>query len=31
METHFSAEGDPITFLNDIKTNRITIGEAKAS
>ena len=31
METDFSAEDDPITFLNNIKTNKITIKEAKAS
>ena len=31
METDFSAESDPIIFLNDIKANRITIEEAKAS
>ena len=25
METDFSAKDDPITFLNNIKTNKITI------
>ena len=29
METNFSAKKDPITFLNDIKTGRITIKETK--
>ena len=29
METDFSAKRDPITFLNDIKTGKITIKEAK--
>ena len=31
METDFSAKDDTITFLNNIKTNNITIEEAKAS
>ena len=31
METGFSAKEDPITFLNNVKTNKITIEEAKAS
>ena len=29
-ETDFSGVEDPITFLNNIKTNKITIEEAKA-
>ena len=31
METDFSAKDDTVTFLNNIKTNNITIKEAKAS
>ena len=31
METGFSAKKDPITFLNNIKTNKITIKKAKDS
>ena len=30
-ETNFSGVEDPITFLTNIKTNKITIEEAKAS
>ena len=31
IENDFSAKDDPITFLNNIKTNKITIEETKAS
>ena len=31
MENDFSAKDNPITFLNSIKTNKVTIEEAKAS
>ena len=31
IETDFSAKDDPITFPNNIKTNKTTIEEAKAS
>ena len=31
METGFSVKDDPITFFNNIKTNKITIEEAKTS
>ena len=31
IETDFSAKDDPITFFNNIKTNKTTIEEAKAS
>ena len=30
METDFSAKNNPITFFNNIKTNKITIEEAEA-
>ena len=31
MKTGFCAKEDPITFLNNVKTNKITMEEAKAS
>ena len=30
METDFSAKDDPITFLNNFKTNNITLEKPKA-